>query len=82
MAKALLKYTGTGLFSKGTKFDPLQNGGLYEVEKEEADYLLHTFPRDFTIIEKSVSKEDTTTPTKKPARKRRKKSDEVIESSE
>ena len=76
MAKTLLKYTGTGLISKNIHFDPNFNDGLYEVDKETAEYLFNTFSRDFTVIEKSVTTKDEEAPAKKAPRRRRKKTDE------
>jgi len=74
----VLKYTGKGIISRGIHFSPTYNAGLYDVPKEDADYLLATFPKHFVLIEKKASTkteevEKTTTkePEAKPARKRR-----------
>lgn len=72
MAKTLLKYTGTGLISKNIHFDPNFNDGLYEVEKDTAEYLINTFTKDFTVIETSTE-EKPKAPAKKTTRRRKKK---------
>lgn len=81
MAKTLLKYTGTGLISKNIHFDPNFNDGLYEVEKDVAEYLLNTFSKDFTVIENSVSEKEEA-PAKKTTRRRKKKTDESVDTEE
>jgi hypothetical protein len=65
MAKVKLKYVGYGITSRGINFSPDVNDGLYEVSKEDADYLLKTFPKAFILIEPVAE-----TPKEKPARKR------------
>jgi hypothetical protein len=54
--KVKIKYVGKGLVSRGTDFSPTQNDGLYDIEKEDADYLLKTFPDQFVLIERTVPK--------------------------
>lgn len=52
--KVLVKYIGFGMMSRGYQFSPLVNDGLFEVEKEDADYFLKTFPDHFILIEPKV----------------------------
>ena len=68
----LLKYTGNGLISRNIHFTKETNDGLFEVSKENADYFLKTFPKDFTIIETTINSTEKE-PTKKPTRRRKKK---------
>lgn len=79
MANTLLKYTGTGLISKNIHFDSNFNDGLYEVDKDTAEYLTNTFTKDFTVIEKSVATKDEEAPVKKVTRRRKKKTDESVD---
>jgi hypothetical protein len=65
----VIKYTGNGLISQSIHFNPKFNDGLYEVTAEVASYLLKTFPKDFTLIEKK-SKEVKETKEDKPAAKK------------
>ena len=55
-----IKFTGAGLVSRGIKFDPNYNGGVYEVEEADANYLLETFPAYFILIEKKTEKKTET----------------------
>jgi len=64
-----IKFTGAGLQSRGTKFDPDHNGGVYDVEKEDADYLLDTFPSWFILLSREV---ETKPETKKRAPRKKK----------
>jgi hypothetical protein len=73
----VVKYTGRGLISQGINFDSKYNNGLYDVSKDVADYLIKTFSKDFTLIEKKVTsdKKEEAEPKKSTAKKpsRRKK---------
>jgi hypothetical protein len=66
-----VKYVGKGLVSRGYKFSPSINDGLYEVSKEDYKYLSETFEKDFIIIEAKVEKPAPEEKPKKPrARKK------------
>jgi|GEM_PF-6557327 len=60
--QVIVKYTGYGLLSRGINFDATKNDGLYTVSKEDADYLIKTFPKQFVLIEKKVKGDGATTP--------------------
>ncbi len=68
--KVKIKYTGAGLESKGIYFTADKNDGLYDVEKDVADYLLNTFPDHFIMIERAV-KEEPTKEVEAPAEKKK-----------
>jgi hypothetical protein len=69
----VIKYTGNGLISQSIHFDSKFNGGLYEVTTEVASYLLKTFPKDFTLIEKKSKEVKEDKPVaKKPTRRKKK----------
>jgi len=73
-----LKFVGNGLFSRGIKFTPDKNDGLYTVSSADATYLLKTFPDMFITIErKAETKEAEVVETKETPKKRtrRKKDD-------
>ena len=59
-----LKYSGNGMRSLGIKFSPTTNDGLYTLEQEDSEYLLKTFPKQFTKIE-NIKDEKDDTPVKK-----------------
>ena len=64
-----IKFTGKGLVSRGIKFSPDVNGGVYSLEETDANYLLETFPAYFILIEKKVEKKTET--KKKVVRKKK-----------
>ncbi len=70
--KVVVKYTGYGITSRGINFDETKNDGLYTVSKEDADYLIKTFPNNFTLIER-VSTEPVEEEKPAPKRRTRKK---------
>jgi hypothetical protein len=78
--KVLVKYVGFGMMSRGYQFSPLVNDGLYEVEKEDADYFLKTFPDHFILIEPKVEETKKKAAPKKKAEP--KKSEPKVEAKE
>lgn len=75
-----IKYVGNGLSSRGVKFDPKVNDGLYTIPEEDGKYLLETFPKQFKLIEKVSEVVEEQEEEKKPrTRKPRKKSTDIIE---
>ncbi len=66
------------MLSRGVNFDPNWNNGLYDISKDDAEYYLKTFPKQFEMIAKK--EEEKKEEVKKPrARKPRKKSTDIIE---
>lgn len=75
-----IKYVGNGLSSRGVKFDPKVDDGLYTISEEDAEYLLETFPKQFELIEKVTEVVEEKVEEKKPrTRKPRKKSTDIVE---
>ena len=62
--KVKIKYTGPGITSRGVDFDADKNGGLYDVDKADAEYLLKTFPDNFVLIERKAEEPKKTTKRK------------------
>jgi len=70
-----IKYVGKGLVSRGIKFSQTQNDGLYDLSKEDYEYLSKTFPDSFIIIENSVKQPKKEQEPKTKRATRRKKED-------
>jgi hypothetical protein len=75
MAKVKVKYVGKGLYSRGVDFDPVVNDGLYEIDKEDADYLIATFPEQFVLIEPVKETKKAETKKRAPKKEEAKKED-------
>jgi len=72
MSTVKIKYLGKGILSKGIFFTQEHNDGLYEVDKETADYLVSTFGEDNFVIIENVKKPA-------PKKQRAKKKEEPVD---